>query len=43
MPNDEPPLSHLPYDDPRRTAARHREMVRLRTEALAQYQDDPAV
>lgn len=43
MPNDEPPLSHLPYDDPRRAAARHHEMVRLRTEALAQHQDDPAV
>jgi len=43
MPDDEPSLSHLPDDDPRRAAARHREMVRLRAEVLARHQDDPAV
>lgn len=43
MPDDEPSLRHLPYDDPRRAAARHREMVRLRAEAIARHKDDPAV
>ncbi|WP_210514569.1 hypothetical protein [Hymenobacter terricola] len=43
MSDDQPPLDHLPYGDPRRTAARHRELVRLRAEALDRHQNDPAV
>lgn len=43
MSDDQPSLDHLPYDDARRIAARHRELVRLRAETLARHQDDPAV
>jgi hypothetical protein len=43
MPDDQPSLDYLPYNDPRRAAARHRELVRLRAETLARHQHDPAV
>ncbi|MBF9223451.1 hypothetical protein [Hymenobacter ruricola] len=43
MPDDDPSLRYLPYHDPRRAAARHREMVRLQAETLARHQDNPAV
>lgn len=34
---------HLPYGHPLRSAARHRENLRLREEYLARYRDQPAV
>ena len=42
-PDDQPDLSHLPYDHPLRAAARHREVQRQHDETLAQHQANPAV